>query len=58
MQAKDFQFLAESLLSVALAAARVQMAYFVAGVAATTKADNSPVTIADQESEAILTREL
>jgi 3'(2'), 5'-bisphosphate nucleotidase len=54
MQAKDFQFLAESLLSVALAAARVQMAYFVAGVGATTKADSSPVTIADQESEEII----
>jgi 3'(2'), 5'-bisphosphate nucleotidase len=54
MQAKDFQFLAESLLSVALEAARVQMAYFVAGVAATTKADNSPVTVADKESEAII----
>jgi 3'(2'), 5'-bisphosphate nucleotidase len=54
MQAKDFQFLAESLLPVALAAARVQMAYFEAGVAATRKADNSPVTVADQESEAII----
>jgi 3'(2'), 5'-bisphosphate nucleotidase len=54
MQAKDFQFLADSLLRVALAAARVQMGYFGTGVAATTKADNSPVTIADQESEAII----
>ncbi len=54
MQAKDLKFLAESLLPVALAAARVQMAYFGTGVAATTKADNSPVTIADQESEAII----
>jgi 3'(2'), 5'-bisphosphate nucleotidase len=54
MQAKDFQFLADSLLSVALAAARVQMAYFAAGVAAKIKADRSPVTAADQESEAII----
>jgi 3'(2'), 5'-bisphosphate nucleotidase len=54
MQAKDFQFLAERLLPVALAAARLQMAYFAAGVAAATKADNSPVTVADQESEAII----
>jgi 3'(2'), 5'-bisphosphate nucleotidase len=54
MQAKDLQYLAESLLPVALAAARVQMSYFGTGVAATTKADNSPVTVADQESEAII----
>jgi 3'(2'), 5'-bisphosphate nucleotidase len=54
MQAKDFQFLADSLVSVALAAARVQMAYFATGVVAETKADNSPVTVADQESEAII----
>ena len=54
MQAKDFQFLADSLLSVALAAGRVQMAYFATGVAAKIKADNSPVTVADQESEAII----
>src|SRR5687767_3672417 len=54
MQANDIQFLAESLLPVALAAARVQMGYFGTGVAAATKADNSPVTVADQESEAII----
>jgi 3'(2'), 5'-bisphosphate nucleotidase len=54
MQAKDFQFLADSLVAVALAAARVQMAYLAAGVVAQTKADKSPVTVADQESEAII----
>jgi 3'(2'), 5'-bisphosphate nucleotidase len=54
MQANDIQFLAESLLPVALAAARVQMGYFGTGVAAAAKADNSPVTVADQESEAII----
>jgi 3'(2'), 5'-bisphosphate nucleotidase len=54
MQAKDHRFLAESLLPVALAAARVQMSYFGTGVRAATKADNSPVTVADQESEAII----
>ena len=54
MQAKDFQFLADSLVSVALAAARVQMAYLAAGVVAQTKADKSPVTVADQESEAVI----
>jgi 3'(2'), 5'-bisphosphate nucleotidase len=54
MQAKDFRFLADSLLSAVLAAARVQMAYLATGVAVQTKADQSPVTVADQESEAIL----
>lgn len=54
MQAADMKELAESLLNVALAAARVQMAHFKAGVAAETKADNSPVTVADRESEDII----
>jgi 3'(2'), 5'-bisphosphate nucleotidase len=54
MQAKDLRFLADSLLPVALAAARLQMTYFASGVAATIKADNSPVTVADQESETII----
>jgi 3'(2'), 5'-bisphosphate nucleotidase len=54
MQAKDFQFLADSLVAVALTAARVQMAYFAAGVVVQTKADKSPVTVADQESEAVI----
>jgi 3'(2'), 5'-bisphosphate nucleotidase len=54
MQAKDHQFLADSLLPAVLAAARVQMSYFGTEVAAAIKADNSPVTAADQESEAIL----
>jgi 3'(2'), 5'-bisphosphate nucleotidase len=54
MQATDLHSLAESLLPVALAAARVQMAHRAAGVSAITKADGSPVTIADRESEAII----
>jgi 3'(2'), 5'-bisphosphate nucleotidase len=54
MQAKDFHLLAEGLLPVALKVGRVQMGYFGTGVAAATKADNSPVTVADQESEAII----
>jgi 3'(2'), 5'-bisphosphate nucleotidase len=54
MQAKDLHFLAESLLPVALAAARVQMAHRAAGVTAIPKADGSPVTVADRESEAII----
>jgi 3'(2'), 5'-bisphosphate nucleotidase len=54
MQANDIRFLAESLLPVALDAARVQMAHRAAGVTAIMKADGSPVTIADRESEAII----
>ncbi len=54
MPAIDLKLLAEGLLSVALRAGRVQMAHFAAGVTATTKADNSPVTVADHESEAII----
>ncbi|HEX5959355.1 MAG TPA: 3'(2'),5'-bisphosphate nucleotidase CysQ [Hyphomicrobiaceae bacterium] len=54
MQAQEFQVLAESLLPVVLAAARVQMAHLATGVAAIKKADGSPVTIADRESEAII----
>ncbi len=46
--------LAEGLLSVALAAARVQMSYFASGVVVETKADHSPVTAADQQSEEII----
>ena len=54
MQASDMRRLAEGLLSVALAAARVQMSYFTSGVAVETKADQSPVTAADQQSEEII----
>jgi 3'(2'), 5'-bisphosphate nucleotidase len=54
MQAKDIHFLAEGLLPAALAAARLQLTHRAAGVTATTKADGSPVTVADQESEAII----
>jgi 3'(2'), 5'-bisphosphate nucleotidase len=54
MASIDLKLLAEGLLSVALRAARAQLAHFVAGVTATTKADNSPVTVADHESEAII----
>jgi 3'(2'), 5'-bisphosphate nucleotidase len=54
MQASDLKRLAEGLLGVALAVARVQMAHFAAGVAATRKADNSPVTVADRQSEEMI----
>jgi 3'(2'), 5'-bisphosphate nucleotidase len=46
--------LAEALLPVALAAGRVQMAHHESGVTAETKADHSPVTIADHQSEEII----
>ncbi|HJU32561.1 MAG TPA: 3'(2'),5'-bisphosphate nucleotidase CysQ [Hyphomicrobiaceae bacterium] len=54
MHASEIRRLAEELLSVALAAARAQMAHFGAGVAVEHKADDSPVTAADRESEEIL----
>jgi len=46
--------LAEGLLSVALSVARLQMAHFAAGVAVETKADLSPVTIADRQSAEVI----
>ena len=54
MHATDMKELAEALLSVTLTAARVQMAHFAAGVTVETKADHSPVTVADRESEDII----
>ena len=54
MQAVEMKELAERLLNVALKVARVQMAHFTAGVTAETKADRSPVTVADRESEEII----
>jgi len=54
MQPSDMKHLAEGLLGVALAAARVQMSYFSSGVAVERKADHSPVTAADRESEEII----
>jgi 3'(2'), 5'-bisphosphate nucleotidase len=54
MQASEMKRLAEGLLSVALAAARVQISYFGSGVAVERKADYSPVTAADRRSEEII----
>jgi 3'(2'), 5'-bisphosphate nucleotidase len=54
MQTAEMKELAENLLSVTLSVARVQMAHFAAGVRAETKADRSPVTAADRESEDII----
>jgi 3'(2'), 5'-bisphosphate nucleotidase len=46
--------LADAVLPAVLAAARVQMHHFRSGAAVTTKADASPVTAADQQSEALI----
>jgi 3'(2'), 5'-bisphosphate nucleotidase len=54
MQASEMRQLADGLLGVTLAAARVQMGYFAAGVAVERKADESPVTAADRQSEEII----
>jgi 3'(2'), 5'-bisphosphate nucleotidase len=54
MHASEFRGLAEALLSVTLAAGRIQMGHFRTGVEVETKADHSPVTIADRESEAVI----
>ena len=54
MHASEMRRLAEGLLSVALAAARVQMSHFGSGVAVESKADQSPVTAADRQSEEII----
>jgi 3'(2'), 5'-bisphosphate nucleotidase len=54
MQASEIRRLAEGLLSVALAAARAQMAHFGTGMEVQRKADQSPVTAADRQSEEII----
>jgi 3'(2'), 5'-bisphosphate nucleotidase len=54
MHASEMTRLAEGLLEVALAAARVQMSYFASGVVVERKADHSPVTAADRQSEEII----
>jgi 3'(2'), 5'-bisphosphate nucleotidase len=58
MDAKDAKSLAEGLLGVVLSAARVEMSHFGAGLAVETKADRSPVTIADRAAEEIIVRGL
>jgi 3'(2'), 5'-bisphosphate nucleotidase len=58
MDAKDAKSLAEGLLGVVLEAARVEMSHFGAGLAVETKADRSPVTIADRAAEEIIVRGL
>ena len=50
----DFKALADRLLPAVLAAGRLELKYFKSGIAVLRKDDASPVTIADQEAEAII----
>ncbi len=54
MRAFDPEQLTAALLPAVLDAGRVEMQHFETGVAIETKADRSPVTVADREAEAIL----
>ncbi|MFM9943049.1 MAG: 3'(2'),5'-bisphosphate nucleotidase CysQ [Hyphomicrobiaceae bacterium] len=54
VDAFDHAALAERLLRPVLDAGAVEMRYYQAGVSVEAKADNSPVTAADREAEAIL----
>jgi 3'(2'), 5'-bisphosphate nucleotidase len=54
MKAADCRRLVEGLLPAVLAAGRIEMRHVAAGVAVETKADTTPVTVADREAEAVL----
>jgi 3'(2'), 5'-bisphosphate nucleotidase len=54
MRAEDYPRLLDELLPAVLAAGRIEMRHFKAGVSVETKADTTPVTVADREAEAIL----
>jgi 3'(2'), 5'-bisphosphate nucleotidase len=54
MSAIDHKQLASALLPAVLAAGAIEMRHYRAGVTVETKADESPVTIADREAEAVL----
>lgn len=58
MKAEEYRSLIDALLPCVLAAGRAEMRHFGAGVEVTTKADATPVTVADHEAEAILTEGL
>jgi 3'(2'), 5'-bisphosphate nucleotidase len=58
MKAADCRRLVEGLLPTVLAAGRVEMRHFAAGVAVETKADTTPVTAADHEAEEVLLKGL
>ncbi len=54
MSAIEHTRLASALLPAVLTAGAIEMRYYRAGVAVETKADESPVTAADREAEAVL----
>ncbi len=54
MNGFDADFLVQALLPAVLQAARIEMDYFVRGVAVEAKVDRSPVTAADREAEAVI----
>jgi len=58
MKAEDCRQLVDDLLPAVLAAGRIEMRHFNAGVEVETKADTTPVTVADHEAEAVLTEGL
>lgn len=58
MRLEEYRSLVEALLPAVLAAGRTEMRHFAAGVEVETKADTTPVTIADHEAEEILTEAL
>jgi 3'(2'), 5'-bisphosphate nucleotidase len=54
MNPLDHARLADALLPAVLAAARIEMRHYLAGVTVELKPDDSPVTAADREAEAVL----
>lgn len=50
----DHAALARKLVDAVLEAGRIEMHHYTSGVAVETKADRSPVTLADKEAEAVL----
>ena len=54
MRERDYAGLADACLVLALGAGRVQMRHARAGFAVETKADATPVTLADRESERLI----
>ena len=54
MRLVEYRPLVEALLPSVLAAGRIEMAHFAAGVAVETKADTTPVTAADHQAEEVL----
>ncbi len=54
MVSDSYKQLCEALLAAVLHAGRVQLDYARSGFLVATKSDNTPVTLADQESEAII----